>query len=63
MSPVDIEDTRWNLAFDPDDCLLSMDPLKEDSLLEMEIHSFRGGLARKYRHGIFSARVFLCVTV
>lgn len=48
---------KWVL--DAVDCLLMMESLKDDSLMEEEMHSFRGAGDRKRRQGIFSARVIL----
>ncbi len=62
VSAVDIDETRWNLTFDPDDRRLSMGSLKEDSLLDTEMQSFRDDWARKCRHGTFSASVSLWIS-
>lgn len=59
VSPVDMEEILKNLFLDPDDVLLSMDSLKEDSLLDTEMQSLRGVWDKKCRHGTFSARVSL----
>lgn len=48
---------KWVL--DAVDCLLIMESLKEDSLMEDEVHSFRGAGDRKRRQGNLSARVIL----
>lgn len=48
-----------NLVLDAVDCLLMMESLKEDSLMEEEMHSFRGVGDRNRRQGNFSARVIL----
>lgn len=44
------------------DCLLMMESLKEDSLMEEEAHSLRGAGDRKRRQGNLSARVILRTT-
>lgn len=48
---------KWVL--DAVDCLLMMESLKEDSLMEEEMHCFRGVGDRNRRQGNFSARVIL----
>lgn len=48
---------KWVL--DAVDCLLIIESLKEDSLMEDEAHSFRGAGDRKRRQGNLSARVIL----
>lgn len=48
---------KWVL--DAVDCLLIIESLKEDSLMEDEVHSFLGVGDRKRRQGNLSARVIL----
>ena len=59
VSAVDKEETLWNVVLEPEDCLLSTDSLKEDSLCEPVIPSLRWVWAKKCRQGIFSAKVSL----
>lgn len=59
VSVVDMEETLWNLVLETDDCLLSIESLKEDSLCDTDIQSLLGAWARKCRQGTFSARVSL----
>lgn len=59
VSVVDTDDTLWNLALEADDCLLSTESLKEDSLCDTNIQSLLGAWPRKCRQGTFSARVSL----
>lgn len=55
VSVVDMDITLWN----PDECLLSMESLREDSLWDTEMHSRLVAWDRKCRQGTFSASVFL----
>lgn len=48
---------KWVL--DADDCLLMIESLKEDSLMEDEMHSFRGVGDRNHRQGNFSTSAIL----
>ena len=59
MSAVDIEETLWNLALELDDCLLSIESLKEHSLLDTDRRFFLGAERRQCRQGTCSASVFL----
>lgn len=47
------------MALDSDDCLLSMDSLKDDSLWDTDMQSLRGACDRKCRQGTLSASVSL----
>lgn len=49
VCPENTEDTEWNFALDPDDCMLRTD---EKSLFDMGAHC---------RHDTFSARVSLYI--
>lgn len=51
--------TLWNMGLQPDECLLSMESLREDSLWDTEMHSLLVAWDRKCRQGTFSASVFL----
>lgn len=59
VSVVDMDITLWNLGLHPDECLLSMEPLREDSLWDTEMHPRLVAWDRKCRQGTFSASVFL----
>lgn len=59
VSVVDMDITLWNPALEPDECLLSMESLREDSLWDTEMHSRLVAWDRKCRPGTFSASVSL----
>lgn len=60
VSVVDMDDTLWNLVFEPDDCLLSIESLKEKSLCDtVTLQPLLGPRERQCRQGTFSARVSL----
>lgn len=59
MSMVEMEDTCWNLALVMDDCLLSMESLKDDSLWDTDMQSLLGACDRKCRQWTLSASVSL----
>lgn len=57
---VELKEVAMKCVLDAVDCLLMMESLKEDSLMEEEeMHSFRGVGDRNQRQGNFSARVIL----
>lgn len=57
---VELKEVVMKCVLDAVDCLLMMESLKEDSLMEEEeMHSFRGVGDRNQRQGNFSARVIL----
>ncbi|KAG7223435.1 hypothetical protein INR49_015538 [Caranx melampygus] len=59
-----LEEAVMKCVLDAVDCLLMMESLKEDSLMEEEeMHSFRGVGDRNQRQGNFSARVILARVV
>lgn len=59
---VELGDAVIKWVLEAVDCLLMMESLKEDSLMEEEMQSFRGVGDRKDRQGNFSARVILMST-
>lgn len=56
---MEVEEAVIKCVLDAVDCLLMMESLKEDSLMEEEMHSFRGAGDRNLRQGNFSDRVIL----
>lgn len=56
---VELDEAVIKWVLDAVDCLLMMESLQEDSLMEEEIHSFRGVGDRNDRQGNLSARVIL----
>lgn len=61
VSVVDMEETLWKLALETDDCLLSTESLKEDSLCDTDMQSLLDAWDRKCKQGTFSARVSLLI--
>lgn len=59
VSVVVMEETMCSLDVESDDCLLSTESLKEDSLTDTDMQSFLRAWARKCKQGTFSARVIL----
>lgn len=55
----ELEEAVINCVLDAVDCLLMMESLKEDSLMEEEMHSFRGVGDKNRRQRKLSARVIL----
>lgn len=56
-----MEETLWNLVLETDDCLLSIESLKEESLCDTDMQSLLGAWDRKCRQGTFSAKVSLLI--
>lgn len=59
VSVVDMDITLWNMRLQPDECLLSMESLREDSLWDTDMHPLLVAGDRKCRQGTFSASVSL----
>lgn len=59
MSVVDMDLTLWNVVLQAEECLLSMESLREDSLWDTDMHSLLLAWDRKCRQGTFSASVSL----
>lgn len=59
VSVVDMDITLWNMLLQLEECLLSMESLREDSLWDTDMHSLLVVGDRKCRQGTFSASVFL----
>lgn len=59
---VDLDESVMKCVLDAVDCLLMMESLKDDTLMDEEMHSFRGAGDRNQRQGNFSARVILMST-
>lgn len=51
--------TLWNMALQPEGCLLSMESLREDSLWDTDMHSLLVAWDRKCRQGTLDASVSL----
>lgn len=59
VSVVVMDITLWNMALQPEGCLLSMGSLREDSLWDTDMHSLLVAWDRKCRQGTLDASVSL----